>query len=192
MNILIVAATQEEVVSEKLKQFSTLITGVGMTNTVLCLTKYLSKHDVDLVISMGIAGSFSEEITIGEVVEVIKDRYSEIGFEDGQDFFAFSEFPIQTEFIVEGKTTLRKASGITVNTVHGNTDSIRKVKLRCSPDLETMEGAAVMQVCEDFGKKCLQIRAISNKVEERNKANWNIELAIKNLNTTVENIVLTL
>ena len=35
----------------------------------------------------------------------------------------------------------------------------------------------------------MQIRAISNKVEKRNKENWNLDLAISNLNTEVEKII---
>ena len=35
-----------------------------------------------VVINMGVAGSFSEDISPGEVVEVIDERFSEIGFED--------------------------------------------------------------------------------------------------------------
>ena len=36
---------------------------------------------------------------------------------------------------------------------------------------------------------CIQIRSISNKVEKRNKENWNLGLSISNLNTEVEKII---
>ena len=52
-----------------------------------------------------------------------------------------------------------------------------------------MEGAACFMVCEKFEIPCIQIRAISNKVEKRNKENWNLDLAISNLNTEVEKII---
>jgi futalosine hydrolase len=35
----------------------------------------------------------------------------------------------------------------------------------------------------------MQIRSISNKVERRNKENWDVNLAIKNLNIEVEKIL---
>jgi len=44
-------------------------------------------------------------------------------------------------------------------------------------------------VCEQFETPCLQIRAISNKVEKRNTKNWNLDLAISNLNTEVKKII---
>ena len=52
-----------------------------------------------------------------------------------------------------------------------------------------MEGAAVMMVCEKFKIKSIQIRAISNLVERRNKEKWNIPLAIKRLNEEAYKII---
>jgi futalosine hydrolase len=55
-----------------------------------------------------------------------------------------------------------------------------------------MEGATVFKVCEEMKVSCIQIRSISNKVEKRNKENWNLDLAISNLNIEVEKIITTL
>ena len=46
-----------------------------------------------------------------------------------------------------------------------------------------------MMVCQQFETKCVQFRGISNLVEERNKENWNISLAISNLNKEVNNFI---
>ena len=48
-----------------------------------------------------------------------------------------------------------------------------------------MEGAAFFYVCLCENIPFLQIRAISNYVEQRNEKNWNIPLAIKNLCLTL-------
>ena len=64
-------------------------------------------------------------------------------------------------------------------------DSINRV----NPDIESMEGAAFFMVCQKFKLPCLQIRTISNKIENRNKQNWKIELAIDNLNHSVKKIL---
>jgi len=45
-----------------------------------------------------------------------------------------------------------------------------------------MEGAAFFYACEKAGVKAMQIRAVSNYVEKRNRDNWQIGPAIKNLN----------
>ena len=192
MNVLIVAATRSEITSDKISDLPILITGVGMVNTAINLTKELSNNNYDLVINMGVAGCFSDEIKIGEVVEVVEDCFSEIGFENGESFSEFSEFDIKMKYKVEGKTSLRKVKGLTVNTVHGNENSIYKTVERLHPDIESMEGAAVFKVCEEMKIPCIQLRSISNKVEKRNKENWNLDLAISNLNIEVEKIITTL
>ena len=189
MKVLIIAATDFEVTSEKIREFTIIISGVGMVNTAINLTKELLKNDYDLVINMGVAGSFSEDISLGEVVEVIDERFSEIGFEDGNTFKEFTGLNICNSYKVEGKTNLKKVKSITVNTVHGNENSIQEIVKRLNPDVESMEGAAVFQVCENLGVPCVQIRSISNKVEVRNKENWNLDLAIFNLNKEVEKYI---
>ena len=192
MKVLIVAATEPEVVSINVRNFPVLITGVGMVNTAINLTKELIKSDYDLVINMGIAGSFSDDVKIGDVVEVVEDTFSEIGFEDGDKFSEFMDFRIKTSYSVKSKTNLRKAKGVTINTIHGKEDSITEIVNRINSYIETMEGASVFKVCEELGVSCMQIRAISNNVEIRNKDNWDIDLAIRNLNSEVEKIIDTL
>ena len=169
-----------------------LITGVGMVNTSIQLTKELMRNKYDLVINMGVAGSFSDAIKTGNVVEVVEDSFSELGFENGVEFEQFSDFELATKYSVEGKTDLQKVKGITVNTVHGNEGYISEIVNRLNPDVESMEGAAIFKVCKEFSIPCMQIRAISNKVEKRNKENWDLPLAIKNLNTTVQQIIAAL
>jgi futalosine hydrolase len=78
---------------------------------------------------------------------------------------------------------LKQATAITVNTVHGNEPSIKKLADRLQPQLESMEGAAFFYACRQADVPCLQIRAVSNYVEKRNRDAWRIELAIKNLNS---------
>ena len=192
MNVLIVAATKSEITSDKISDLPILITGVGMINTAINLTKELNNNDYDLVINMGVAGCFSDAIKIGDVVEVVEDCFSEMGFEDGESFSEFSDFDIKTRYKVEGRTSLRKVKGITVNTVHGIESSIQNIVERLHPDIESMEGATVFKVCEEMKIPCIQIRSISNKVEKRNKENWNLDLAISNLNIEVEKIIITL
>ena len=189
MEILLVAATEQEINRSLFADKSILISGVGMVNTTFNLTKHLSKNTYDLVVNIGIAGSFNNLLMIGDVVEVVEDNFSEIGFEDGESFSEFTDFEVANTFRVEGRTNLKQVKAITVNTVHGNENSITKIVNRLNPDIESMEGAAVFSVCKEFKTSCIQVRSISNKVEKRNKENWNIPLAIQNLNTIVVKII---
>ena len=189
MKILLIAATSDEIIQELFPNAEILISGVGIVNTTYGLTKDLSVNSYDLVINMGVAGCFNPTVKIGDVVEVVEDCFSEIGFENGVKFEEFSDFEITNTFKVEGKTNLQKVKGITVNTIHGNEDSIARIISRLTPDVESMEGAAIFKVCKEFAVPCMQVRAISNKVEKRNKENWDLPLAIKNLNNAVVEII---
>jgi len=190
MKILLVVATEQEIIEDKFKDVIVLITGMGMVNTSIQITKELMQNKYDLVINMGVTGSFSQDCIIGDVVEVVEDNFSELGFENESDFGQFSNFV--TKYNVEAKTNLQKVKGITVNTVHGNEQSISEIVNRLNPDVESMEGASVFKVCNEFAVPCIQIRAISNNVEKRNKENWNMPLAIRNLNNQVAKIIMGL
>lgn len=213
MKILVVAATaaeveslQSEVLSPKsivnemgdsefkTFDFDLLITGVGMVATAFALARHLSQNQYDLVLNLGIAGSFDRNIALGQIVEIVEDTFSELGAEDDTKFLPIEEMGFgEATFHPSTKLSdlynlfntfnLTQARAITVNTVHGNEASIQKVMERLNPQIESMEGAAFFYACKHFNVPCMQIRAVSNYVEKRNRANWNIGLAIKNLNT---------
>jgi len=194
MLILIVAATAPEV--EPLAKYfgskiDVLITGAGMVPTAFALGRHFAQNKYDLVINLGIAGSFDRSIEPGFVIEVTDDTFAETGAEDDEQFIpmnvlGFGEVtykPTTTLDEVESNFYLKKARAITVNTVHGNDASIKKVQDRLNPQLESMEGAAFFYACQQVNVRCIQIRAVSNYVEKRNRDSWQIGLAIKNLNT---------
>ena len=171
-----------------------LITGVGMVATAFALGKHLAANKYDLVLNLGIAGSFDRNIAIGGLLEINQDTFSELGAEDDSEFlpiekmgFGESTFYPTTKladlYNLFNNFNLKSVSAITVNTVHGNEASIKKATERLNPQLESMEGAAFFYACKQMDVPCVQIRAVSNYVEKRNRNNWNIGLAIKNLNT---------
>jgi len=203
MRILVVSATSLEVESLKSEagsksqeskvknqEIDFLVTGVGMVATAFALGKHLTTHQYDLAINLGIAGSFDRNIATGEVVEIIEDQLSELGAEDDEAFLpiealGFGESIFKTDVRLSSYTDqqLKQVSAITVNTVHGHEPSIKKLSGRIQPQLESMEGAAFFYACTQAGVPCLQIRAVSNYVEKRNRDAWQIGLAIKNLNS---------
>ncbi len=220
MNVLIVSATLLEIeqllvhfnfekeINQNLNSYTykshridILKTGVGMTNTAFMMGRTLAKESYDLAINLGIAGSFDNTIKIGETVHVITDQISELGAEDGDDFLSLDEMGLSdndTEIINSFSfknsviSTLKEVKGITVNTVHGNKESIEKITKRLNPQTESMEGAAFFIACKAEKIKCAQIRTISNIVERRNRNNWDIPKALNNLSKTGLKIIDTL
>ena len=209
MNILVVSATQFEVkplldfleitepvdgMNVMLKKTAlydvhVLITGVGMVNTACMLGRYSHNH-FDLIINVGVCGAFDKKLQLGQLVSVTDDILSEMGAEDGDEFLTYDQLnlPGKHVFSENCKTsssfldTLKKVKGITVNKVHGNEASIEKVKRLYNPDVESMEGAAFFAACEKLNVNYVQVRAISNYVERRDKSKWQMKEAITNLN----------
>lgn len=174
-----------------------LITGVGMVATAAWTSRALSLEKYDAAINAGICGSFDRSIALGEVVRVQTDFMPELGAEDNDKFITIHElnllggddFPYDAG-VLHGSNSdvftsllgLAAVSGITVNKVHGNENSIAQVVSRCSMQVESMEGAAFYYACAVAGVPALQVRAVSNYVEKRNRDAWKIGEAVKNLN----------
>jgi futalosine hydrolase len=180
-----------------------LITGVGSIFTTYNLTKALNGTDYDLAINVGIAGSFDYFLEQGFVVNVIQDQFADLGVEEDNNFYTLSEkelmneniYPFSREilknkgsFDIDEVDSLIPVKAITVNTLTGNQEAIEKLKIKFNPEIITTEGAAFFYVCLLENMPFLQIRAISNFVEIRKIENWNIPLAIKNLNDSIVEI----
>jgi futalosine hydrolase len=196
MKTLVVAATKAELTFfyqhfnlpegdfVESKNFDLLITGVGMVATAFALGKHLSPK-YDLVVNFGIAGCFDRNITLGTVLNITEDTFAELGAENGAEFLTITDLGFGENHYTsksQRKVALPIAKGITMNCVTGSEKSIKNLIKRLNPTTESMEGAAVFYACKQLNIDCLQIRSISNYVEPRNKDNWKIGLAVKNLN----------
>lgn len=195
--ILIVSATETEMIRDEITGVEKLTSGVGMVATSTALSKRLSNSNFDLVLNIGIAGTFNPDLRIGDVAQVVSERLVELGVEDNGTFIPADETGLCSSAELKFETNLRieglfEANGITVNRVHGTSESIESVREQFKPDIESMEGAAVAYVCQQFGVPWVQLRGISNKVEPRNRDNWNIALAIEKLHSEVNNYLKSL
>lgn len=162
-----------------------------MVATAAWVSRLLAEQRFDLALNFGLCGSFRASLPPGTVVHVVSDRLTELGAEDDESFLTIHELkllgedeePFRGGAIVNRNpppaiSLLQDANGITVNTVHGNMQSIRSVVSRHDPDVESMEGAAFMYACAIAGVQFAQVRAVSNMVERRNRAAWHVTEAI--------------
>ncbi|MBP3944214.1 futalosine hydrolase [Sphingobacteriaceae bacterium WQ 2009] len=201
MRILIVAATALEVqpLAQVLNQFSQIkvdlfIAGVGMTQFAYALGKKLATNSYDLLINVGIAGSLKKDIPLGSIFQVGHDELPELGAQDDEQFIRIDElgfgksiFSAQVPAsIAQLLQEIPSVNALTVNTVHGHEGTIEKLQKRFpTAVLESMEGAAFFLVASQENIPAIQIRGVSNYVEKRNRATWNIPLAIENANDCV-------
>ena len=208
--ILLCSATEFEIKpaidwinTQKHSDIQTLITGVGSPATMFHLMKAIETQKPQMIIQAGIAGSFRKSLVNGSVVVVKSDQWCDLGIEDHEQFHSifdmhftnpnalpYTNRTIICDFpILSNINNIPRVKAVTSNTAHGNRSSITRLINKFNPDIETMEGAAAAYICAMENIPFLQLRAISNFVEPRNKNAWNIPLAKENLNHTLINIL---
>ena len=208
MNILICASTSLELVGMKemmtlnntQKQghtLSYLVTGVGLMHTTFMLTNFLNEHPIDVVVQIGIGGTYHGMEEIGKVYAISKDRLGTCGVHEANKFndlfdMGFMEDHdsvyqngwIKNHWLDKSKYALPDMRvGITVDTITSNAETKALLTNKYRPDIETMEGAAAHYVCAQLNIKYLQLRGISNVVGDRDKTNWQIPDAIQHLHS---------
>ena len=220
MKILIVAATWMEVKflvdefkysgekSHFLKEYQyaeneidVLIAGIGTTFSTFHLTTTLQQNKYHLVINAGIAGSLTNDLKIGEVVNVVTEEFADLGIENKEQFLTLfesgfmnsNEFPFENGILKatasNGNFNLKNVHAITANISHSDNSSISVIKEKFSAQIESMEGAAIIYVCSWFGLPVYEIRAISNYINPQSYSAWDIPLALENLKKSIIGIL---
>jgi len=183
-----------------------LVTGVGSVATAWAMTKWISTGSKpDLAVNIGIAGSYRDDLVTGEVVVPVSDCFADAGVETNDGFLTLAEagledpdrFPFiggwinaENGFVAKAVEVLRPVRAVTVNTATGSQNNIKMISKRYHPDIETMEGASFFYICSRENIPFLALRAVSNRVEPRNKEKWNIPLALNNLSAMLEEVLL--
>jgi futalosine hydrolase len=180
------------------------VTGMGKINTAAATAALIERHAPKLFINTGCAGAFPEScLAVGDLalasVEVAADdgvmtptgwlSYEDIGIPaiERKGKCYFNEFPLSlaaAERAVRLATalgiTLVRGKFVTVSTCSGTVERARELYERYSgPLCESMEGAAMAQVALRYGVDCLEVRGVSNLVEDRDLSRWNIPLAVE-------------
>jgi futalosine hydrolase len=220
MKVLVVAATETEADAlRKLPginshedgfllgncELTLLITGVGSVATSWSMMKWFSSNSKpDLAINIGIAGSYRDDIMVGDVVVPVSDCFADAGIDTEEGFLTLSESGLGVPLISGGRIYadneyvsmivrfMKPVEGITVNTVSGSYDTIQRMMKKFSPGIETMEGATFFYICLREKIPFLALRSISNRIEPGNKEKWDIQLAVNNLSGRLEDFLLML
>jgi len=187
------------------REIKLLVTGVGSVATAWSLKEWLKVGErPDLIINAGIAGSFKDDIKIGDVVMPVTDFFADSGIENADSFLTLfesgladpDEFPyqsgiLQCDALISGRMSdiLRSVKAITLNTATGSVYTLNKLIKKFNPDIETMEGATFFYICTREKIPFLSIRAISNRVESRNRSKWNIPLALESLAEKLNEVI---
>ncbi len=202
--ILATAATQIEMdpflnaVKGLAIQCETVVTGVGPMETALQLTKYLSVNDKPhIVLNFGVAGAYVPNDSrkgagLLDICIAKMEVFADFGIDMGEEIIPLNQdmcgkitYPLKKEKAVLAESILTQAgyqvkAGVflTVNCVSGTETRGGALYSVHQGLCENMEGAAVARVCEEFKIPFVEVRCISNMVENRNVASWKIVEAI--------------
>lgn len=185
-----------------------LVTGVGQVATLYRMLKWLDENGrPDIAVNAGIAGSFGEKVSPGDVLLIKNDCFADLGIEDGGEFKTLAEsglaspdeFPL-TEGRIAADESFIKLLGrimqpvvaITVNMATGSEKSCRRLVEKFNPSLETMEGASFFYLCRCESIPFFAIRTVSNRIGPRDRNKWMIKLALENLSARLKEVFLIL
>ncbi|MCX7986641.1 MAG: hypothetical protein N2662_06860 [Bacteroidales bacterium] len=209
MNILVVASSEKEIkfvleqevavflpgenvysVSRGENTVEFLITGPGMVHATHWVTRILCNKKYDLVVHVGLAGSFRNNIRVGSVVNVETDFFADLGFSEkgsvksffevgviDRNTFPFRDGGLKYTFDISGFRLLKTLPKVNAITVSHNTsepaDMAKKID-KYNPDIETLDGAAVLLCCLIYNIPCISIRAVSYQVESFTFRSWQL------------------
>lgn len=176
------------------------VTGVGPVSTALLLSERLCEKKPDLLLNIGLAGALDTNLSLGEVVHVIREEFGDLGVEEKNGNFTSvyqlglvdkdaAPFINGQLHVPKGQAFAKQVTGVTVSTVHGTEATIADFKKRCDAQVESMEGASATWVALRQNIPFVQLRSISNYVEPRNRDGWKIEEALVALTAAVDQLL---
>ena len=208
---LLVAATEMEMqparqLLDGVPGISFFVTGVGPVETAVNLTKLLSSQAKDFshVINFGVGGAYTE--TGPELLDICladHEILGDLGICCGSTIESFgsqlavkSEFSMMNNFLdnVSGilnikNITYHQGAFVTVTCTSGTLKRGVYLRDKYKAICENMEGASVARACQAYGLPCVELRCISNLVEDRDTKKWKLAGACLKAAETVATIV---
>jgi futalosine hydrolase len=177
--------------------------GIGKINAAAATAALIERCHPRLVINTGCAGAYLESgLTVGELAVASDEFAGDEGVltSEGWQDLSFMGIPAVrhsnrlyhnaiplSEPAAQKAIKLADCYGvklvhgrfITVSTCSGTRRRGEEISHMFHGICENMEGAAVAQTCLRYGIDCLEIRGISNMVDERDMSTWNIPQAVE-------------
>jgi nucleoside phosphorylase len=174
---MIIAATPMELPPATATSTSLAVCcGVGPVDAAVQTARALALHAPRAVLHVGIAGAKrASGLVPGQIVIGQRARYHDLVIDAG---FAPSVVEASTVLLQAAVTALPGAVLRDIGTsaqVGGTSDA----------EVEAMEGFAVLRACQLTGVPALEVRVISNAIEEQDRAKWQFGLAFAALRTFV-------
>jgi futalosine hydrolase len=216
--ILAVAATQMEMdpfreqLGAAAQRVATLVCGVGPVEAAVRLLQYMQDcAGIQLVVNFGVGGAYLQKkhlqqpklldlclatsevfgdvgICFGDRLEYLDERFT------GRQVIALdADYRRRTGAMLDRwRQQYHSGTFVTVAGVSGTVERGRFLQEHWQALCENMEGAALARVCREQRVPMLELRVISNLVEDRNPALWRLVEAATLAGRTAAHIVLEL
>jgi futalosine hydrolase len=210
----VIAATPLEAALLRNVSATVLITGIGAVNTAHALTRYLLTHSApSLVVQTGIAGAYvPADVEVGSVLLASDEMYGDVGVITPEGWLPadaigiplveatdlhparFNQFPCDPELVARaaavcGPQVARTGRFLTLAQVTGVRALGDALYRRFNALCESMEGAAAAHVCAMHSVPFLEVRGISNLVEDRDRAAWRVGEAAEAAQLAVRRLI---
>ncbi|HEU5318092.1 MAG TPA: futalosine hydrolase [Chloroflexota bacterium] len=215
MTILVVAATHLEVaaLAATLPGARVVVAGMGAVNTAHALTRELLQDRPEVVIQTGIAGAYVPSgLGVGDVALATEEVYGDVGVLTPDGWLSaeeigiplagatetrparFNHFPLDDAMVaravaVGGNLVARSGRFLTLAQVTGVRRAGDALYDRFGALCESMEGAAAAHVCALHDVPFLEVRGVSNLVENRDRSRWRIAEAAEAAQRVVRRLV---
>lgn len=195
--IVVIVPTEREAAGLVAAGVEVEVCGVGMAECGAVTASVIVERRPKLVVLAGVAGSYCDELGLGEVVAVKEEVVADLGRlaeeESGDGVRKFTPLYQKTYLApvwkVEG---LKSVNSRTVNMAGGMERGVAGVwasgRTLDEPEVENMEGAAFFAVCRKLGVEGMQLRAISNRVGEPVEAQG-LGMAVERLTEEVVRVI---
>lgn len=189
------------------------VTGVGSANAASATTALIHLYAPDLIINTGCAGAYDRAgLAVGDLAAATSELFADLGTAGPHGWIpleqmglplldkagerSYSEVPLSRPAL---ETALSRAAQLgipltagrflTVSACSGTRTRGAELQDRLGGICENMEGAAVALVAARYGRECLEVRGISNLVEDRDTSRWDIPRAVDAAGRFIESLI---
>ncbi len=179
------------------------VTGMGKVNAASTITALLECTPPQLLVNTGCCGAYrGSGLEPGDLAVATAEIFADEGvltpagwrplefigipFLEHGGKPLFNEFPLSAQAAEKAVhladslgISMRSGRFLTVSTCSGTSARGDELCRRFGGICENMEGAAAAQVALRYGVDCLEIRGISNMVEDRDLSRWDIPRAVE-------------
>ena len=172
--LLVVAATERELVS--VEGARTVVCGIGPVEAAVATARALAEERPDAVLHVGIAGARGlEPLTLVLGTEAV---------------YCDAAGPLVPALALPDADLLaRLHDGVPGGRAAPDRDERARRRGSRELDVEAMEGFAVLRACELAGVPAVEVRVVSNEIDEPDRARWRFDDAFALLAETLPRLV---